>query len=145
MFSKFRQPNDLLAVFMLETLKFSKTLKSSRDDFNVLENFNVSSIKTTINSLVKLGKYVHRETKIIFGIATFQKNNKTTTTTTKHIKLPSHKGKRFDRDTLEPPIMATSPKHLPRDKSPESSYPRMKVLNERNDLKDAISDILGPS
>ena len=28
-----------------------------------------------INSLVKLGKYVHRETKIIFGIATFQKNN----------------------------------------------------------------------
>ena len=73
MFSKFRQPNDLLAVFMLETLKFSKTLKSSRDDFNVLENFNVSSIKTSINSLVKLGKYVHRETKIIFGIATFQK------------------------------------------------------------------------
>ena len=84
MFSKFRQPNDLLAVFMLETLKFSKTLKSSRDDFNVLENFNVSSIKMAINSLVKLGKYVHRETKIIFGIATFQKkkennnnNNKT--------------------------------------------------------------------
>ena len=72
MFSKFQQPNDLLAVFMLETLKFSKTLKSSRDDFNVLENFNVSSIKTAINSLVKLGKYVHRETKIIFGIATFQ-------------------------------------------------------------------------
>ena len=142
MFSKFQQPNDLLAVFMLETLKFSKTLKSSRDDFNVLENFNVSSIKTAINSLVKLGKYVHRETKIIFGIATFQKT--TTTTTTKHIKLPSHKGKRFDRDTLEPPIMATSPKHLPKDKSPESSYPRMKVLNLESS-EDAISDILGPS
>ena len=141
MFSKFRQPNDLLAVFMLETLKFSKTLKSSRDDFNVLENFNVSSIKTAINSLVKLGKYVHRETKIIFGIATFQKKNKTTT---KDIKLPSHKGKRFDRDTLEPSIIATSPKHLPRDKSPESSYPKKKVLNLESS-EDAISDILGPS
>ena len=31
-----------MAVFMLETLKLSKTLKSSRDDFNV------SSIKTAI-------------------------------------------------------------------------------------------------
>ena len=31
---------------MLETLKLSRTLKSSRDDFNVLDNFNVSSIKT---------------------------------------------------------------------------------------------------
>ena len=30
---------------------FSKTLKSSRDDFNVLENFNVSSIKTANKSL----------------------------------------------------------------------------------------------
>ena len=29
-----------MAVFMLETLK------SSRDDFNVLDNFSVSSIKT---------------------------------------------------------------------------------------------------
>ena len=38
----------ILAVFMLETLKLSKTLKSSRDDFNVLDNFNVSSIKTAI-------------------------------------------------------------------------------------------------
>ena len=37
-----------MAVFMLETLKLSKTLKSSRDDFNVLDNFNVSSIKTVI-------------------------------------------------------------------------------------------------
>ena len=37
-----------MAVFMLETLKLSKTLKSSRDDFNVLDNFNVSSIKTAI-------------------------------------------------------------------------------------------------
>ena len=35
-----------MAVFMLETLKLSKTLKSSRDNFNVLDNFNVSSIKT---------------------------------------------------------------------------------------------------
>ena len=35
-----------MAVFMLETLRLSKTLKSSRDDFNVLDNFNVSSIKT---------------------------------------------------------------------------------------------------
>ena len=33
---------------MLETWKLSKTLKSSRDDFNVLDNFNVSSIKTAI-------------------------------------------------------------------------------------------------
>ena len=32
--------------FMLETLKLPKTLKSSRDDFKVLDNFNVSSIKT---------------------------------------------------------------------------------------------------
>ena len=31
---------------MLETLKLSKTLKSSRDYLNVLDNFNVSSIKT---------------------------------------------------------------------------------------------------
>ena len=30
---------------MLETLKLSQTLKSSRDDFNGLDNFNVSSIK----------------------------------------------------------------------------------------------------
>ena len=35
-----------MAIFMLEMLKLSKTLKSSRDDFNVLDNFNVSSIKT---------------------------------------------------------------------------------------------------
>ena len=51
---------NILAVFMLETLKLSKTLKSSRDDFNVLDNsrddfnvsdnFNVSSIKTAILS-----------------------------------------------------------------------------------------------
>ena len=31
-----------LAVFMLGTLKLSQTLKSSRDEFNVLDNFNVS-------------------------------------------------------------------------------------------------------
>ena len=37
-----------LAVFMLETLKLSKTLKSSRDDFNVLDNFTVSSINASI-------------------------------------------------------------------------------------------------
>ena len=36
----------VIDAFMLETLKLSKTLKSSRDDFNVLDNFNVSSIKT---------------------------------------------------------------------------------------------------
>ena len=35
-----------MALFMQETLKLSKTLKSSRDDFNILDNFNVSSIKT---------------------------------------------------------------------------------------------------
>ena len=38
-----------IAVFMLETLKLSKTLKSSRDDFNVLDNFNVYSLKTANN------------------------------------------------------------------------------------------------
>ena len=32
---------------MLETLKLSKTLKSSRDDFNVLDNFNVSSLNAS--------------------------------------------------------------------------------------------------
>ena len=32
--------------YAIKTLKLSKTLKSSRDDFNVLDNFNVSSIKT---------------------------------------------------------------------------------------------------
>ena len=36
----------IMAVFMVETLKLSKTLKSSRDDFNVWDNFNVSTIKT---------------------------------------------------------------------------------------------------
>ena len=40
--------------------------------------------------------------------------------------------------------MATSPKHLPRDKSPESSYSGKKVLNLESS-EDAISDILGPS
>ena len=39
-----------MAVFMLETFMLSKTLKSSRDDFNVLDNFNVSSIKTANQS-----------------------------------------------------------------------------------------------
>ena len=45
-----------MAVFMLETLKLSKTLKSSRDDFNVLDNFNVSSIKrpVALNKDVKM-------------------------------------------------------------------------------------------
>ena len=38
----------ILAIFMLETLKLSKKLKLSQDDFNVLDNFNVSSIKTAI-------------------------------------------------------------------------------------------------
>ena len=40
----------LLAVFMLETLKLSRTLKSSRDDFNALDNFNVSSINASIEN-----------------------------------------------------------------------------------------------
>ena len=40
-----------MAVFVLETLKLSKTLKSSRDDFNVLDNFNVSSINAS-NELI---------------------------------------------------------------------------------------------
>ena len=35
-----------MALFLQETLKLSKTFKSSRDDFNILDNFNVSSIKT---------------------------------------------------------------------------------------------------
>ena len=38
----------ILAVFMPETLKLSKKLKSSQDDFNVLDNFNVSIIKMAI-------------------------------------------------------------------------------------------------
>ena len=47
------EPNhELLAFFMLETLKLSKTLKSSRDDFNVLDNFNVSSIKTAVAATI---------------------------------------------------------------------------------------------
>ena len=41
-----------MAVFMLETLKLTKRLKSSRDDFNVLDNFNISSIKMTNVSIV---------------------------------------------------------------------------------------------
>ena len=40
-----------MAVFVLETLKLSKTLKSFRDDFNVLDNFNVSSINAS-NELI---------------------------------------------------------------------------------------------
>lgn len=35
-----------MAVFMQETLGLSGTLKSSRDDFGILDNFGVSSIKT---------------------------------------------------------------------------------------------------
>ena len=49
-----------MAVFMLETLKLSKTLKSSRDDFNVLDNFNVSSINSSNSvsvSVFKRGKF----------------------------------------------------------------------------------------
>ena len=38
-----------MAATMLETLKWSKKLKSSRDDFNVLDHFNVSSIKMANN------------------------------------------------------------------------------------------------
>ena len=48
---------------MLETLKLSKTLKSSRDDFNVLDNFNVSSIKKAnsswFGSIFMLFLYLH--------------------------------------------------------------------------------------
>ena len=33
-----------------------ETLKSSRDDFNVLDNFNVSSIKTAIVFIAKIEK-----------------------------------------------------------------------------------------
>lgn len=40
-----------MAVFVLETLKLSKTLKLSQDDFNVLDNFNVSSINAS-NELI---------------------------------------------------------------------------------------------
>lgn len=35
-----------MAVFMQETLGLSRTLKSSRDDFGILDNFSVSGIKT---------------------------------------------------------------------------------------------------
>ena len=48
-FLKDFHPMDTLVIFMLEMLKLSKTLKSSRDDFNLLVNFSVSSIKTAIN------------------------------------------------------------------------------------------------
>ena len=37
-----------MAIFMLETSKLSETLKSSRDDFNVLDNFNVSLEKCVV-------------------------------------------------------------------------------------------------
>ena len=40
-----------MAVFMLKTLKLSKTLKSSRDDFNVLDNFNEFTLCSLPNSL----------------------------------------------------------------------------------------------
>ena len=40
-----------MAIFVLEMLKLSKTLKSSRDYFNVLDNFNVSSINAS-NELI---------------------------------------------------------------------------------------------
>ena len=40
-----------LAVFMLETLKLSKMLKLSQDNFNDLDNFNISSINASIKSL----------------------------------------------------------------------------------------------
>ena len=51
--------------------------------FSKFRQPNVSSIKTAINSLVKHGKYVHRETKIIFESRHLKKkqnnnnNNKT--------------------------------------------------------------------
>ena len=40
--------NSVCASHKLSDVRDSPTLKSSRDDFNVLDNFNVSSIKTAI-------------------------------------------------------------------------------------------------
>ena len=48
-----------LAVFMLETLK------SSRDDFNVLDNFNVSSIKTAIVTGKELQEEISRHNGVV--------------------------------------------------------------------------------
>ena len=50
---------------MLETLKLSKTLKSSRDDFNVLDNFNVSSIKTAIVTGKELQEEISRHNGVV--------------------------------------------------------------------------------
>ena len=54
-----------LAVFMLETLKLSQTLKSSQDDFNVLDNFNVSSIKTAIVTGKELQEEISRHNGVV--------------------------------------------------------------------------------
>ena len=48
-----------------ETLKLSKTLKSSRDDFNVWDNFNVPSIKTA-NVTAPLGEIPTKPFKVVW-------------------------------------------------------------------------------
>ena len=50
---------------MLETLKLSQTLKSSQDDFNVLDNFNVSSIKTAIVTGKELQEEISRHNGVV--------------------------------------------------------------------------------
>ena len=71
-----------MAVFMLETLKLTKTLKSSRDDFNVLDNSNISSIKMTNvsigwKSLRKEGKITNHQVNIpLIGDTTFSNAGK---------------------------------------------------------------------
>ena len=76
-----------MAVFMLETLKLSKTLKSSRDDFNV------SSIKTTnVIFIFWISKCNADHLKIIWnfkkiGIVAVKKTNKNKITEQKWISL----------------------------------------------------------
>ena len=82
-----------MAVFMQETLKLSKTLKSSRDDFNILDNFNVSSIKTAnVIFIFWISKCNADHLKIIWnlkkiGIVAVKKTNKNKITQEKWISL----------------------------------------------------------
>ena len=82
-----------MAVFMLEKLKLSKTLKSSRDDFNVLDNFNVSSIKTAnVIFIFWISKCNADHLKIIWnfkkiGIVAVKKKNRNKITEQKWISL----------------------------------------------------------
>ena len=62
----------LLAFFMLETSKLSKTLKSSRDDFNVLDNFNVSSINASIEN-----KFAKQMVSLSGIVATWKETTRT--------------------------------------------------------------------